>query len=678
MTEETQNPQKSEGSPSSAANPPPGGEVFAFQAEMRQLLSIIIHSLYSEREVFLRELISNASDAINKLKFTLLTNQAVRDKDAPLEITLEVDPEGKTITISDTGVGMTKDELIANLGTIAKSGTLDFVKRLAESGQESRQELIGQFGVGFYAVFMVADRVVVDSCPADPAQPAFSWTSDGGGSYSLAPSQRTRRGTSIRVELREDALEFNHGHRLETIVKKYSSFIPHPVRMEGRQLNSQEAIWASPKEEVKEEQYNEFFKFITHGFEPPAHTLHISIDAPVQYRALLFVPGHLDNEVLYSREYTGLHLYANKVFIQADNRELLPVYLRFLRGVVDSEDIPLNVSRQTAQQGAVVAKIQTSLTGRVLRELKSLAEADGPAYNKLWAEYGRVMKEGIATDLPNRDKLMELLRFGSSAAGDKELITLKDYLGRMTPDQKEIFYLTGPARAELEANPSLEYFKSKGLEVLFLYDQVDDFVMTSLGEYEGKKFASIDQADLDVLKGDEAAKKPPENTPAMDSLLAYLKEALAGHVADVVASRRLVESPAVLVNPDGVTANMEKMMRLMDTHYRPAQKVLEINPANPLVVAMAAMVQTDTKEPLLKELALQLLENCLLVEGLLEKPGAMVHRVQSLMTQAAQMRAAQMGGAKPKTASKTARAETPDTPAKTPAEKKSAKPGKKG
>ena len=616
-------------------------ETHAFQAEMQQLLHIIIHSLYSEREVFLRELISNASDALNKHKFGAITNPDVRDKEQPLEITLTADAEAKTLVIEDTGIGMTRDDLINNLGTIARSGTLEFIKELSAADSTQRLDLIGQFGVGFYAVFMVASKVVVDTCPANPKEDAWQWTSDGSGEFQLAPSERKTRGTTIRMELKEDCEEFSQSVRLEGVVKKYSNFVPYPIQMDGRQLNAQQAIWSQSKSEVKAEEYNEFYKFITHGLDEPMHTLHLSIDAPVQYQALLFIPPHLPNDALYSPSGFGLQLYANKVMIQSQTQDLLPLYLRFMRGVVDTEDLPLNVSREMVQQHPMLAKLRQSLTGRVLRDLKSLAESNNEKYLEFWKQYGRVFKEGLAGDEDNRERLLELARFNSSTcSGPEEFISLKDYIGRMQDEQKEIFYFTGPTREAIERNPNLEYFRKNKLEVLYMYDQVDDVVMAHLTEFDGKTFASIDQSNLDAFEKD-GAESQVDNLPEgeLAPVLEFFKESLGERVSAVNASKRLIDSPACLVAPGDMPANFEKMMRVLNHDFKGAPKVLEINPGHPLVRNMASLLKAGGDNPLLKELAEQVFDNCLLVEGLIEHPEQMVERIQSLMTRTAELQA---------------------------------------
>ena len=626
------------------------GEEFSFQAEMQQLLHIIINSLYSEREIFLRELISNASDALSRLRFEMLTQPEVRDKETPLEITLAVDAEEKALTVSDTGMGMTREELIQNLGTIARSGTLEFVKELAGSDPAKRTELIGQFGVGFYSVFMVARRVVVDTCPADPKQPAWQWISEGMGKYSLLPSERKTRGTSIRVELKDGGEEFAQPFRVEEIVRKYSNFVSQPIRLEGRQLNAQDAIWSQSKTEVTQEQYNEFYRFITHDLEEPLHGMHLSIDAPVQYRALLFLPKQLTNEVLYSPTAFGLQLYANKVLIQRDSQELLPMYLRFLRGVVDTEDLPLNVSRETVQRNPLVARLRASLTGRVLRELKSLSESTPEKYREFWLQYGPVLKEGLSGDPENQERLLELVRFNSSIGADEnDLTTLKDYVSRMREGQKEILYFNGPSREAIEHNAHLEFFRRTGLEVLYMYDQVDNFVMAHIQEYDGKKFAGIDQADLEAVKaeGDLPADGAPalEGT-AMEGVLGFFQEKLGERVTAVNASKRLVESPACLVNPETMPGNVQRVMRMLDKDFQAVPKILEINPSHSLIHNMARMLAADRDTPMLADLVEQMFANCLLVEGMIEHPEQMVDRIQSLMTRAAELQAGSLPEAK--------------------------------
>lgn len=624
------------------------GEVFSFQAEMKQLMHIIIDSLYSEREIFLRELISNAADATEKLKFRTLTDQNVRDPKATLEITLEPKPEEKALIIRDTGIGMTREDLINNLGTIAKSGTMAFAQELAKTSPENRADLIGQFGVGFYSVFMVASRVVVDSCPADTDAESWRWISDGDGEFTLEPSDKKSRGTEIRVEFKEGQEEYFNPTRIEHIVQKYSNFVSCPVLLEGKQLNALDAIWAQSPSEVSEEQYQEFYRYITHGFGDPLNTQHLSIDAPVQYRALLFTPEHLTNEVLYNPNHPGIQLYTAKVLIQSEARDLLPGYLRFLRGVVDTEDLALNVSREMVQNDLMVERLRLSLTGRILRNMKETAEKKPEKYANIWKQYGKIIKEGMGADEENKERLLELLRFDSSASDTgEELISLKTYIDRMKDGQKEIFYLTGPTREALLRNPHLEIFRKKNLEVLLLADPVDDFMMAHLTEFQEVPFASIDSSNLESISDegeDEESTKNAISAEAQTSLAEFLKEKLGERVADVTASKRLVDSAACLVNPEDMPANMQRMMKMMDKNFAGGPKILEFNPAHPLVHAMSTLREGNPEAPLLQELAEQLYDNCMLTEGLHQSPEQMVGRIQSLMTQAATLATGSVAG----------------------------------
>lgn len=448
------------------------------------------------------------------------------------------------------------------------------------------------------------------------------------------------RGTSIRLELKEDCAEFSQGGNAESIVKKYSNFIPFPIRLDSRQLNTQEAIWTRSKEEVNPEEYEEFFSFHAGMKVDKLFHVHLSIDAPVQYRALVYVPDTLSDEILYSGREMGIDLYASKVRIQERNQDLLPPYLRFLRGLVDTEDLPLNVSRETVQQNPLLRRLNNSLTSRILRELKTLAEDDPALYEKFWHQYGKVLKEGYNADQASKEKLNALLRFNSSSMENQEdLVSLKQYLERMDDDQKEIFYIVGPSRAAVERNPNLEFFKKKGLEVLFMYDQIDDFMMTSLGEYEGKTFASVDQTNIEALQNDADEEKTSENALAgeeLEGLLTAMKDLLGDKVTEVKASKRLVESPAVLVNPDGMSGSFQKMMKAINREFQVMPKIFEINPAHELIQRLSRIRGISEQEPVLRDLVEQLYFNCLLVEGLVEHPEEMVDRIQSIMARAAE------------------------------------------
>lgn len=610
-------------------------EVFEYQAEMKQLLDILVHSLYTEREIFLRELISNASDALNKIQFLGLTDSSILDGDSPLEIKLSYDEDKKIISIEDNGIGMSKDEIIKNIGTIASSGTLKFLKEM-KSGEKNAENLIGQFGVGFYSAFMVAEKIVLETRSYKPESQGWEWTSDGSGQYSLAPVDKEHRGTKINLYLKEDGNEFCSQFRLESIVKKYSNYISFPIILKEKTVNQVRALWSLPKNEIKEKDYEEFYKQISHDFKPPFKNFHFSIEAPIQYSALLFIPQEIGNDVLYSREATGINLYAQRVFIQSDNKHLLPPYLRFIKGLVDSEDIPLNVSRENIQHNALLEKIKKSLVGRILKELKNLADNNIENYIEFWKQYGNLIKEGVSADFPNRSKLVELLYFNSSIHDKAEEYTsLKDYVTRMRDDQKEIYYAIGASRESIQHNPNLEYFKEKGLEVLFLFEHIDDFLMTDLREYEGKLFKSISQADVDALKDED--KNKDDKLPEKESkgIIDFFKKILGDKIAEVVESKRLVGSPCSLVNPkEGISPHMEKMMKMVNKDFEISKKNLEVNMSHQIIRNISDSLQKDKEDPFLKECVEQLFQNALMVEGLVDNPLEMLPRINKFIEMA--------------------------------------------
>lgn len=607
-------------------------EVHEYQAEMQKVLDILVHSLYTEREIFLRELISNASDALNKIQFTALTESNLLDQDAALEIKVSFDDEEKTVTLEDSGIGMTKEDIIDNIGKIASSGTLKFLKAIKENNDKV-DNLIGQFGVGFYSVFMVAQKVVLETRSYKKDEQGWEWSSEGTGQYELRPIEKNNRGTTIKIFLKDDAHDFCAEFRLESIIKKYSDYVPFPVILKEKTINKVKAIWTLPKTEVQKKDYEEFYKQISHDFKAPFHHQHLSIDAPIQYHALLYIPEEVNNEVLYARESTGVSLYAQRIFIQNENKNLLPPYLRFVRGVVDSEDLPLNVSRESIQHNALLEKIKKSLVSRLLKEFQNLSESDVEKYNKLWKTFGIFLKEGVSSDFPNRAKLVELLRFNSSIF-DKhdEYTSLKDVLGRMREDQKEIYYAIGPSREAILHNPNLEYFKEKGLEVLYLYDHVDDFLMMDLREYEGKPLKSVSQADIEVEDKKDEEALPEDDTK---TIIEFFKTHLGDKVADVVESKRLVGSPVSLVNPkDGMSSHMEKMMKAVNKDFEIAKRNLEINTNHVLIQNMSHLLKKDKESPFLNEYVEQLFSNALLVEGLLDNPLEILPRMYRFMEDA--------------------------------------------
>ena len=611
-------------------------EVHKYQAEMQKLLEILVHSLYTEREIFLRELVSNASDALSKVQLTTLTEEKVLNKNAELQVTITFDEDKRMIVIDDSGCGMTKDELVENLGTIANSGTLKFLQQ-SQAENKSVENLIGQFGVGFYSVFMVADRVELTTRSWQVDGQAWLWSSEGGGQYEIIPADYEQRGTRVKVFLKEDAKEFCSEWRIESIIKKYSNYLPFPVKVKDKTINQVKAIWTQSKSEVKDDEYKEFYKQISHSQQEPFHHLHFNIDAPIQYYALLYFPESVGNEVLYARESKDIALYAQKVLIQSGNTHLLPSYLRFVQGVVDSEDLPLNVSRESVQKNALIEKINNSLTLRVLKELQLIADQNVGKYGKFWQQYGTLLKEGVSSDFKNKKRLMDLLRFNSSISEDSSMdVTLKDYVSRMREEQKDIFYVTGGSREAILHNPNLEYFRKQGLEVLFLTDHIDDFMVTDMREYDGKSLKNISQGDIDGINdNDMSAPESSLSKEEKSDILAFFKKQLKDRVNDVTDSKRLVDSPCSLVTPkDGMTAQMEKMMKMMDQKFKGEKRNLEVNMSHPIIQNLSEILQKNKKHPFLIDSVEQLYDNSLLVEGLLENPVQILSRYQKFIESA--------------------------------------------
>ena len=611
-------------------------EVHKYQAEMQKLLEILVHSLYTEREIFLRELVSNASDALSKVQLITLTEEKVLNKNSDLQVTITFDEDKRMIVIDDSGCGMTKDELVENLGTIANSGTFKFLQQ-SQDENKSVENLIGQFGVGFYSVFMVADRVELTTRSWQVDGQAWQWSSEGGGQYEIIPVDYEQRGTHVKVFLKEDAKEFCSEWRLESIIKKYSNYLPFPVKVKDKTINQVKAIWTQSKSEVKDDEYKEFYKQISHGRQEPFHHLHFNIDAPIQYYALLYFPESVGNEVLYARESKDIALYAQKVLIQSGNTHLLPSYLRFVQGVVDSEDLPLNVSRESVQKNALIEKINNSLTLRVLKELQLIADQNVGKYGKFWQQYGTLLKEGVSSDFKNKKRLMDLLRFNSSISEDSSMdVTLKDYVSRMREEQKDIFYVTGGSREAILHNPNLEYFRKQGLEVLFLTDHIDDFMVTDMREYDGKSLKNISQGDIDGINdNDMSAPESSLSKEEKSDILAFFKKQLKDRVNDVTDSKRLVDSPCSLVTPkDGMTAQMEKMMKMMDQKFKGEKRNLEVNMSHPIIQNLSEILQKNKKHPFLIDSVEQLYDNSLLVEGLLENPVQILSRYQKFIESA--------------------------------------------
>jgi TNF receptor-associated protein 1 len=604
-------------------------EAHHFQAEIQQLLNIVIHSLYTDKEIFVRELISNAADACEKLRFRQSSGATIHQSDVAPMISIATDDKANTITIADTGIGMTHGELVENLGTIAHSGTKAFLKQLAEE-KKPDLSLIGQFGVGFYSAFMVAKRVVVFSRSFNPDEQGWQWTSEGGGGYELAPAADLPRGTKITLELKDDAKEFAQASTIEHIIQRYSSFVPFPIELNGKRLNTIQAIWARNKNEIKEEEYNEFYTFVAHDHDKPLYRLHFSADAPLAIQALLFVPHKNFESMGMGRIDSEVNLYCRKVLIQAKAKGLFPEWLRFLKGVVDSEDLPLNISRETMQDTSLMQKLNKVLTGRFLKFLEEQAEKDAPTYEKFYLEYQRFLKEGVATDFTHKEALGRLLRFESSALDKGKLTSLADYVKRMPSDQTEIYCLLAPNRAAAESSPYFEVFRERKFEVLFLYDAWDEFVMEHLHSFEGKTLKLAEKADLNL----SAKKEGALSEDAAKALAQWIKEKLGDKVGEVRTSQRLVESPAVVVDSDKfMTASMRRIMKAMkrdeDAELPSAKHDLEINPAHPIISRLDAMRQKDAD--LAANVAEQLLDNARVAAGLLEDPRTMLNRLNQLL-----------------------------------------------
>ena len=614
-------------------NDTPKAETHEFQAEVSRLLEIVAHSLYSERQVFLRELISNASDACDKLRFLGQQDAGLIGDDAEFRIVLTTDRDAHTLTIADNGIGMDKDELVANLGTIARSGTAAFVKSMEEAKRKDNP-LIGQFGVGFYSAFMVADRVTVESRKAG-TDGAWRWESDGKGSYTVASAARTARGTEITLHLKDDAAEFVDEGRLGEIVRRYSDHIAIPISLGDKTLNRASALWMRPKGEVTEEQHTEFYHHIAHAFDTPWANLHWRAEGTIEYAALLYVPGTRPFDLFAPERKHGVKLYVRRVFVNEAPEGLVPRYLRFLRGVVDSEDLPLNVSREMLQNNPVITKIRHGLTGRVLGEIEKRAKDDADGYATFWGNFGEVLKEGIFEDAEHGKRVLGLARFRTSTQGDA-WVSLADYVARMKPEQDAIYYIAGDDPKAVAASPHLEGFARRGIEVLLLSDPVDEFWVAQTDEFEGKKFKSVTRGAADLAKFADENKKDetkPDDAPDVAPLLALFRLALGDTVKDVRASERLAESAVCLVaDENDMDIHLERMLRQHKQLKSAAKRILEVNPTHALVKALAATVKASGENQAVQarvsEVAKLLYDQARLVEGdKLEDPAAFAKRM---------------------------------------------------
>ena len=614
-------------------------ESYGFKAEIQQLLHILAHSLYKERDIFLRELISNASDALTRLQFEALTNSDILDPAAEPAIHIEVvEDEGqpKQIVIRDSGIGMTHDEIVRNLGTIAQSGAREFMARLGQ-GEVDPGEVIGQFGVGFYSVFMVAERVRVVSRSYRPEAAAVAWTSDGGDAFQVEPAGKTDRGTEVHIILKPDAEEFANAWRLKQIVKKYSDYVRFPIYVAGEQANQRQSLWRKPPGETTADEQRAFYRQMSMDFEEPLLTLHFASDAPVHLRALLYVPRRRDRGVLATRREPGVMLYSHNVLIQAYCADLLPSWLSFVDGVVDSEDLPLNVSRETVQNNRLMAQLGKTIKARLLRELKKLAESEPGRYDEFITEYGPLLKEGIATDPAARDEVLPLLRYATSRS-DGRRVALDEVTGRLAEGQTELYYVLGDSLHAAAHSPHLDPFRARGLEVLYWHEPLDLLLAPMLGEYREKPFRNVADAGLELPPGEEAEEPSGEEAtpePDFNRFVGRCVTTLGRRVSEVRASRVLRDSPARLVAADGREAETQRLYRLMGREFAVPPLVLELNRNHPLIASLSALATTQPNAPLIPLAIEQLYAAALMQEGLHPNPAEMLPRVQELLQLAA-------------------------------------------
>jgi molecular chaperone HtpG len=621
-------------------------ETMGFQAEVKQLLDLMVHSLYSNKEIFLRELISNASDAIDRLRFEALSDAALFENDTDFAIHVAYDKDARTITVADNGIGMTRDEVIENIGTIAKSGTREFLQSLT-GDQQKDAAIIGQFGVGFYSSFVVADRVTLTTRRAGlPADQGVRWESDGQGEYTLETIEKPSRGTTVTLHLRPEEDDLLNGYRLRSIIKKYSDHITVPVLMkveekgkdEEERVNSASALWTRPKSEITQEEHNEFYKHISHDFNDPLAYVHTRMEGRQEYILLLYIPSKAPFDLWNRERRHGVKLYVKRVFIMDDAEQLMPVYLRFVRGIVDSSDLPLNISREILQQNRLIETIRSNAVKKVLGLLEDLAAKEPEKYETFWNEFGRVLKEGLAEDHANRETLAKLLRFASTASGsEKQDVTLENYVSRMKQGQDKIYYLIADSYAAAAKSPLLEIFKKKGVEVLLLSDPVDHLLTAELDEFEGKQLQSISRGEVDLSKIPDTGETPADDTQAqqtasdVDALVGRLKTALNERVKDVRITSRLTTSPACLVVDEyDMDPGLLRLLKAAGQNIPATKPILEINPRHPII----ARISNEHDEQKFGDWAAVLFDQSVLALGeQLEDPIGFVNRLNALLSQ---------------------------------------------
>jgi len=607
-------------------------ETHKFEAEIQQLLDIVINSLYTEKEIFLRELISNATDACEKLRFQQASSSSIHQSEIPAVVQIIADEKEGTLTITDTGCGMTQAEMIQNLGTIAHSGTKAFLSTL-KNEVANKPTFIGQFGVGFYSAFMVASEVTVYSRSFLPDEKPCCWRSQGMSSFEVEPGEDEKRGTRIVLRLKDDSKKYLREYELERILKKYSKFVPFPLELNGKQQNTVGAIWSRNRSEVSREDYTKFYQFLGHDQEEPLFYLHFNADAPLAVQSVLFVPQRSFETPGLARMESEVHLYCRKVLIQSRSKGLLPEWLRFVKGVIDSEDLPLNISRETMQDNSLVQKLNKVLTSRFLKFLEEQAEKEPAQYEKFYQAFSRFLKEGIVTDFLHVEMLGRLLRYESSALEPGQQTSLADYVKRMSADQKKIYYLLAPSREIAEGSPYFEVFRSRNQEVLFLYDPLDDYVMEHLLSFDSKDLVSAEKAELDVIESSTPQNRLGEEQGKL--LGSWLKETLGNQVEEVKVSKRLTESPAVLIDRDPhMRASRKNLLKGMKTAegVTPFQCDLEINPAHSAIVQLDKARQSNPD--LARAVAEQILDNAKIAAGLMDDPRKMLKRLNFLVERA--------------------------------------------
>jgi molecular chaperone HtpG len=615
-------------------------EKMEFQAEVKQLLNLMIHSLYSNKEIFLRELVSNSSDAIDKARHESLTNIDVLGEDKSFRIQVSADPEKKILRIKDNGIGMTRAELIQNIGTIASSGTRRFVEKLS-GDQKKDMSLIGQFGVGFYSVFMVADKVVLTTKRLGASEPAMRWESTGDGTFTLEEADKQDRGTELEIHIKDEEKEYLEDYRIRSIIRKYSEYITHPISLtdkDGKEevLNGKPPVWRRSKNEITKEQYEEFYKHLTYDEEPPLAWSHNQVEGALEYTTLLYIPAKAPFDLYQPEKANGLSLYVKRVFIMNDCKELLPPYLRFARGIVDSEDLPLNVSREILQKNAVIQKINKASTKKILQLLETMAKEDKEKYGKFWKEYGNVVKEGFHMNWENLDELKRLVRFESSQTPAGEYAGLEEYVARMKSEQKDLYYIAGENRAAVEHSPHMEVFRSKEIEVLYLIDPIDEWVVQSLTDFDGKKLVNVAKGDLDLgelSKEEKKAQKEAEG--AYKKFMKDFQDKLGETLKEVRVTSRLKESPCVLVaDENDMGSNMERILKMANQKVTASKRILEINPEHPIMKSLQKMYDADAANPKLGDWYRLLVDQALLAEGSeIKDPAGYVAKVNGFLAE---------------------------------------------